>query len=230
MTTPKWQYQEQDHPGADFDALAESYDNAQQKYRDIKGEIQEILGFLDLQSDQRVLEIGTGTGEFALTAARHCSKVYAIDLSEGMLRYAAKKARSRGIENVEFLKGGFLTYEHPFHFDAVVTQLALHHLPDFWKQIALIRVAAMIKYGGKFCLRDVVFNFDLRNYESSIERYISRASDMMGNEFASRVAAHVKNEFSAMDWVMEGMIERAGFCVERKDFKEGFIGSYFCSK
>ena len=50
-----------------------------QNYRDIHAEIREILSFLNLQPNQTVLEIGTGTGEFALVAARHCSKVYAVD-------------------------------------------------------------------------------------------------------------------------------------------------------
>ena len=172
--------------------------------------------------DQTVLEIGTGTGEFALAAALHCAKVYAVDLSEGMLKYAEKKARSRGVKNVEFLQGGFLTYQHPTPVDAVVTQLALHHLPDFWKQVALMRMADMLRDGGKLCLRDVVFNFDIRDYEDSIESYVSRASEIMGDEFAGRIAAHVKNEYSTIDWIMEGMIERAGFKVVRKEL-QGWI-------
>jgi putative AdoMet-dependent methyltransferase len=230
MAIPKWQYHEPGHPGADFDALAEIYDRNMQKYRDIQGEIKEILDFLDLQPHQTVLEIGTGTGEFALDAANYCAKVYAVDLSEGMLAYAKKKATSRCVSNIEFLTGGFLTYQHPYPLDAVVTQIALHHLPDFWKQIALIRIAAMLKDGGKFCLRDIVYSFDLRDYESSIENYISRSSQIMGDEFADRITAHVKNEYSTMDWIMDGMIERAGFSVVRMDYREEFIGTYFCTK
>jgi ubiquinone/menaquinone biosynthesis C-methylase UbiE len=230
MAVPKWQYHEPDHPGADFDALAVIYDRNMQKYRDIQGEIQEILVFLDLKPHQTVLEIGTGTGEFALAAANHCAKVYAVDLSEGMLRYAKKKASSRSIGNVKFIQGGFLTYTHPSSLDAIVTQIALHHLPDFWKQIALNRMAEMLRDGGKFCLRDIVYSFDFSDYERSIENYITRASEMVGDEFANRIAAHVKNEYSTMDWIMEGMIVRAGFKVVRKDYKDGFIGSYFCSK
>ena len=83
-----------------------------QKYRDIQGEIVEILNFLDRQPEQSVLEMGTGTGEFALAATRHCRRVYAVALSAGMLRYAEKKAQARGVANVEFLSGGFLTYWH----------------------------------------------------------------------------------------------------------------------
>lgn len=231
MIIPKWQYNEPDHPGADFDALAEIYDLNMQKFRDVQGEVREVLDFLDLQPDQTVLEIGTGTGEFALAAAKHCAKVYAVDLSAGMLRYAEKKARSRGVSNVEFLQGGFLAYEHQgYPLDAVVTQIALHHLPDFWKQIALIRMASMLKDGGKFCLRDVVYSFDIKKYESFFEGYISKASEAVGPEFAKRIEAHIKNEYSTLDWIMKGMIERVGFNVEKEVHKDGFVGLYLCTK
>ena len=150
MPAPAWQYHEPDHPGANFDALAEIYDRNMQKFRDVQGEIVEILDFLDLQPDQSVLEMGTGTGEFALAAARHCHGVYAVDLSAGMLRYAEKKAQARGVTNVEFRQGGFLTYRHEGEpLDGIVSQIALHHLPDFWKQIALLRIVGMLSEGGK---------------------------------------------------------------------------------
>ena len=230
MTIPKWQYDEPDHPGADFDALAEIYDRNMQRYRDIQGEIQEILDFLDLQSDQTVLEIGTGTGEFALAAASRCAKVYAVDLSSGMLRYAKKKAESRCIGNVEFIQAGFLTYCNPVSFDAVVSQIALHHLPEFWKQIALNRMADMLRDGGKFFLRDMVYSFDIRDYENAFESYITRASEIAGGEFAGRISDHIKNEYSTMNWIMEGMIERAGISIIRKEYSDAFIGAYYCLK
>ncbi|VVB69257.1 Ubiquinone/menaquinone biosynthesis C-methyltransferase UbiE [uncultured archaeon] len=231
MTIPKWQYHEPQHPGADFDAMAESYDQHMQSYRDIQGEIQEILDFLDLKGDQAVLEIGTGTGEFALAAACHCSRVYAVDLSAGMLKYAEKKARSRQIDNVEFLQSGFLTYRHHGPpLDAVVSQLALHHLPDFWKLIALMRSSDMLKDGGKLCLRDVVYSFDVKEHEAFFEDYISKAAENVSEEFAGLLTAHVKNEYSTLDWIMKGMLEQAGFRVDRVDHKDGFIGLYLCTK
>jgi putative AdoMet-dependent methyltransferase len=231
MTIPNWQYHEPAHPGADFDAMAEIYDRNMQKFRDVQGEIREVLDFLDLQPDQTVLEIGTGTGEFALSAAQHCAKVYALDLSAGMLRYAKKKAGLRGVSNVMFIQGGFLTYEHQgAPLDAVVTQIALHHLPDFWKQIALIRMAGMLRDGGKLCLRDVVYSFDIREHKSFFEGYVSKASETVGPKFAENIEAHIKNEYSTLDWIMKGMIERAGFEVERAEYKDGFIGAYFCRK
>ncbi|VVB72714.1 Putative arsenite methyltransferase [uncultured archaeon] len=231
MPIPTWQYHEPDHPGADFDALAEIYDRNMQKYRDIQGEIGEILAFLELQPGQTVLEIGTGTGEFALAAAPKCARVYAVDLSEGMLKYAKKKAQARGVANVEFLKGGFLSYGHQGHpLDAVVSQIALHHLPDFWKQIALLRIADMLHSGGKLCLRDVVYSFNPRLHRDFFEEFIAKATERAGPSFAGSICDHVRKEYSTMDWIMRGLIERAGFEINREEKRSGFFGLYLCTK
>ena len=231
MPAPAWQYHEPDHPGADFDALAEIYDRNMQKFRDVQGEIEEVLDFLTLQPDQSVLEIGTGTGEFALAAARHCRKVYAVDLSAGMLGYAEKKAQTRGVSNVEFLPGGFLTYRHegaPLH--AIVSQIALHHLPDFWKQIALLRMAGLLAEGGKLCLRDVVYSFDPTKHGEFLDEFISKAAERAGPKFARSICEHVRNEYSTTDWIMQGIIERAGFRIEKATHSHGFFALYLCTK
>ncbi len=231
MPALAWQYHEPDHPGANFDALAEIYDRNMQRFRDVQGEIEEVLDFLDLQPDQSVLEIGTGTGEFALAAARCCTRVYAVDLSPGMLRYAEKKAQMRGVANVEFLPGGFLTYRHegaPLH--AIVSQIALHHLPDFWKQIALLRMAEMLAEGGKLCLRDVVYSFDPAKHGEFLDEFISKAAEKAGPQFARSICEHVRNEYSTMDWIMRGMIERAGFKIEKATHSQGFFALYLCTK
>jgi putative AdoMet-dependent methyltransferase len=147
-----------------------------------------------------------------------------------MLGYAKRKAASRGVANVDSLQGGFLTYQHLGAFlDGIVTQLALHHLPDFWKQVALIRMAGMLKEGGRLCLRDVMFSFDVRQYESFFSGYLAELSRTLDSEFAGRVASHIKREYSTMDWILDGMIERAGFKVERVR-KEGILGVYLCKK
>jgi ubiquinone/menaquinone biosynthesis C-methylase UbiE len=148
-----------------------------------------------------------------------------------MLRYAEKKAAARGVTNAQFLPGGFLTYCHEGEpLDGIVSQIALHHLPDFWKQIALLRMAGMLAEGGKLCLRDVVFSFDPAEHEKFLDDFISKAEEMAGPNFARSISDHVKKEYSTMDWIMQGLIERAGFKVLQTKKVHGFFALYLCEK
>lgn len=40
------------------------------------------------------------------------------------------------------------------------SRYALHHLPDFWKALALLRMARMLRVGGILRLSDVVYRFE----------------------------------------------------------------------
>lgn len=58
--------------------------------------------------------------------------VYAVDISPVMLGFASKKAGSQGMNNIKYCHAGFLTCEHSGEpVDVIISQLALHHLPDF---------------------------------------------------------------------------------------------------
>jgi len=130
----------------------------------LKKEATDIIEAICLGEKQSLLEIGTGTGNFAIEAAKHCNKVYAIDVSSAMIAYAKQKAQTAGISNISFFQAGFLSYEHNgFPLDIIVSNLALHHLPDFWKMIALKRIYKLLKNGGIFYLGDVVFHSQLKN-------------------------------------------------------------------
>lgn len=228
---PIWQYNESNHPGEDFDVEAGAYDERFNQIRDVPGEIRGLLGLLNLRPDQTVLEIGAGTGEFAIAAAEHCSKVLAVDLSLGMLSLAESKVRSRGLKNIEFIQGGFLTYEHDREpVDVVVSELALHYLPDFWKQIALFRLSKMMKNGGKLLLYDSVYSFDLSGYEKFFDTAMTYLAGTVGADTANIITTHIRDEYSTIDWIMEGLISRAGFRIEKIDYHLGMFATYLCTK
>lgn len=149
---PGWYYNEFKQIGVDYTDLkeVETYDLNMQKLRDIENEAKGILELLKIKNMDLVLEIGTGTGELALKLSGHCKKVVAIDVSRTMIYFAKTKAESQKKTNIEFHNAGFLTYEnHDEPFDAVVTQLALHHLPDYWKMIALKKNLRNVERRGK---------------------------------------------------------------------------------
>jgi hypothetical protein len=58
-----------------------------------------------------------------------------------MLERLRRKIDEAGADNVEIAAAGFLTYDHRDDpADIVYSRYALHHLPDFWKVVALRRV------------------------------------------------------------------------------------------
>lgn len=205
------------------------YDERMGTLRSIKKEIEDTLALIELGKEDTLLEIGCGTGEFCIEAAKKCKEVIAIDVSQNMLEYAKNKALNRDVENISFVNAGFLSYRHHKEpLDLVVSSIALHHLPDFWKLMALKNINSILKDKGKFYLHDVVFSFDIIDFEKKVgEDWINLSDDSRMKE---RMARHISEEFSTTNWIMEKIIEKAGFSIKYKEYKSDFFASYLCIK
>lgn len=228
-----WQYDDMKQVGVDYSSISEveAYDEQMAKLRDVKRETENAIELLGIGPDDLVVEFGTGTGEFCLEVAKHCKRVIGIDVSDKMLEYARDKMKRRGIGNIDFIHGSFLTYQHSgTPIDFVITQLALHHLPDFWKQIALNRIHAILREGGTLYLKDTVYSFDTNQYEEFFEQWISGTKALAGEELAQDVTTSVREEFSTCDWIMEELLRRAGFTVQQVKYDQGFLAQYVCKK
>ncbi len=103
----------------------------------------------------RVLDLGTGGGHAALTAARHAGEVVALDLSEAMLAAAAAEAARRGLGNLRFRQGSVEAL--PFDaaaFDWVISRYSAHHWPRL--DLALAEARRVIRPGGRAVFMDIV--------------------------------------------------------------------------
>jgi cyclopropane fatty-acyl-phospholipid synthase-like methyltransferase len=148
-----------------------------------------------------------------------------------MLERCRSKARSAGLKNVLCRMGGFLTYHHnAAPADAMVSVAVLHHLPDFWKQIGLRRAADMLKRGGRLFLFDIVFPSGAPDLERRIRSWVEAIRKKAGPGLAKEAEVHVRKEFSTYDWVMEGLLRKAGFRIDRKRIVEAFQTSYVCTR
>jgi SAM-dependent methyltransferase len=187
-----------------------------------------------LTPDATVVDIGAGTGQFTLAAAGVCRRVVALDVSPVMLARLRENVRCHGANNVEIAESGFLTYEHAGPpADVVYTRLAHHHLPDFWKAIALQRIGAIVRPGGILRLSDIVYDFDAADAASRIEAWIAEnaGDDPRGGWTRAELAEHVRDEHSTFAWLLEPMIERAGFAIEAADHSpDGMVGRYVCRR
>lgn len=41
---------------------------------------------------------------------------------------------------------------------------------------------------------------------------------------------HFREEYSTYDWVMDGLLTRAGFAIDDKQLQDGVLGIYLCSR
>ncbi|WP_250444197.1 class I SAM-dependent methyltransferase [Actinotalea sp. C106] len=146
-----------------------------------------------------------------------------------MLERLRTRVHEAGLSNVEVVQGGFLTYVHQADAaDVVYSRYALHHLPDFWKAVALARIRAMLAPGGVLRLSDVVWNFGPEEAPERIEAWCATAGTQVEGEWSrEELEEHVRDEHSTFTWLLEPMIERAGFTIE--DFahsKDGVDAQY----
>ncbi len=233
MLNAKYQYNEQQHSGVDFSNIDEvkAYDSYMQKLRDIKLEVERIKKAIDLGPNDTVLDIGTGTGELAAELALYCKNVFAIDISQEMLEYAAQKAEQRNLHNISFQHRGFLTCQFANEsLDAIISQFVLHHLPEFWKFIALKKVYSMLKIGGKFYLQDTVFSSEVDDYDKFFSNAISQIEIAAGDQAARGTETTIKDEFPTLDWILEGLLNKIGFSIIQVEYSPPFIGTYVCIK
>lgn len=226
-----WQYDEFKQVGTDYNSAAEVeiYDSRHANFRDIEAENNKILAELQIKDGDLLIDFGSGTGTFVIQAARRCASVHAVDVSQPMLDWAATKAAEAGITNIQFHHAGFLTNGHQASSaDAVVTTFALHHLPDFWKGIALQRVNAMLKPGGRLYLRDVIV--EEAHALANIAAFIDKLATAGGQRLQEDSERHFRDEYSTYDWVMDGLLSRAGFTIDSKQMEGGVIGTYLCTR
>ncbi len=229
----KWIYNESRQTGVDFESENEvkEYDEKYKTVRNYDEEVKFITRSIKLRPDSVILEIGTGTGEHAIRLARQCRKVVACDVSKTMLRYAEDKSKKAGINNIEFINSGFLNNDLPDRsFDAVISQLALHHLPDFWKSAAINNISRVLKPEGIFYLLDSIFSFDVRAYDKVITGIIESARNHAGERIADEIIVNIRDEYPTYDWIIENLLIKNGFAVESKVKYTDIMSLYVCVK
>lgn len=135
-------------------ADAGSYDPVAEVYgrwaaRLLQPLVERLLDLAQAGAEARILDIGTGTGVVALEAARRGASVVGVDLSEGMLAYAARSAQAAGLAPaVELRRMDAQALDLPdATFDAVTSLFALLHFPD--PETALLEMRRVLRPGGR---------------------------------------------------------------------------------
>ncbi|HSQ91573.1 MAG TPA: methyltransferase domain-containing protein, partial [Nitrospiraceae bacterium] len=102
---------------------------------------QSVIRNLNVQPDEKILEVGIGTGLALPMYPRHCH-IVGIDFSEGMLDQAKQKAAEHQMDHVQLhrMDAGAMEFKDD-SFDTVVAAYVVTAVPDYRKVVSeMIRV------------------------------------------------------------------------------------------
>jgi 2-polyprenyl-3-methyl-5-hydroxy-6-metoxy-1,4-benzoquinol methylase len=224
MLARDWYYNERRRIGLDS-AVAAIYDHRDD--RDLRARA--ALSILGVKPGWRVADIGCGTGILACEAALMGADVDAIDISPAMLALTELQARDRKVA-IRTQSAGLLSFDYqPDSYDLIVSEFALHHLPDFWKAVALARIFAALKPGANFYLRDIVFVSTPDGEERNVEQWADFS--IKNHDFdRDSVVTHMRDEYSTFGWVIERMLADTGFALISVDYHAPLHGTYLLRK
>ena len=109
------------------------------------------------QPGERVLEVGPGTGYYALDMAEWLSpggRLDVFDLQQEMLDHTARRAGERGITNLVPTQGDARSLPYPdASFDAAYLVAVLGEIPD--QDAALRELARVLRPGGRLVVGEL---------------------------------------------------------------------------
>ena len=142
--------------GAMFSAIADRYDliNAIMTGGRDRDWRRRVVDLCHPEPGQRILDLGTGTGELALTFGRAASglDIWASDVSMEMMSLAQAKP---GAAPIRFFQADALRLPlQDNHFDVVVSAFLMRNLPD--PAAAVREQVRLLKPGGRFVFLEIV--------------------------------------------------------------------------
>lgn len=138
-----------------FDRAARRYDQARRQlvpcFDDLYTTALALLPADREQSPLRVLDLGAGTGLLAaLIAERYPqAQIKLIDIAPDMLEKARERMQPYG-ERIQIEQLDMIELDRLASFDAIVSALAIHHLPDPQKRQLFHTILLHLAPGGRF--------------------------------------------------------------------------------
>lgn len=219
-----------------FDEWAVTYDGDFATFGLCKEAIERIVDLVESYSPRYVLDIGTGTGALLLALSRRINaKFIGIDISGQMLRKAKENLRN---VSVELKKGSFLSIPiNDSSVDVVVSNLAMHHLPDALKIKSIKEIKRVLKTNGKVVIGDIIFfeKFDWRSVtKNNLRKKIAQAfgKEVKPEEFCSsaeRILEMLIEEYPSSADDLEMFFSDSGFDVKVEKVKY-WVGVIIASK
>ncbi len=119
--------------------------------------------YAGIEAGNTVLDLGSGAGNDVFVARKivgNSGKVIGVDFTDQMIYKARLNCDKLGFNNVEFRKGDI--EDLPINdetVDVVISNCVLNLVPD--KVKAFSEIFRVLKFGGHFCISDIVINGEL---------------------------------------------------------------------
>ena len=221
-----------------FDNIAPTYDTLNHRLSwDIdKGWRKKAIKRLLPYAPKKMLDIATGTGDFAILAAQmlHPEQLVGADISEGMMEIGRQKVKRMGLDKViSFEKQDclHLGYEDET-FDAVTAAFGIRNFQNLDQ--GLSEMCRVLKKGGNLCIVELTtpVSFPMKQlfriYSGTVLPIYGKliSKDQSAYDYLNKtIAAFPQGE------VMMEVLKKAGF--EKAEFKRltfGICTLYFATK
>ena len=148
-----------------FDKMAPRWDEHSNPKPDI---LQQIIDYAQIKKDDRVIDVACGTGVLIPNLLNKLvSEIYAIDISEEMV----KIARSKHKNNKLTIEEGDFTETQKTDYDHVIVHNAYPHFPD--KFMLAKAIYKSLKVGGRFTIAHSISKEQVNGCHHKIENPIS---------------------------------------------------------
>ena len=221
-----------------FDNIAHSYDRLNHRLSwDIdKGWRRKAILQLEPHHPQTVLDIATGTGDFAILAAQMLQpkQLIGADISEGMMEIGRQKVKQKGLQHViTFERQDCLQLSYTdASFDAVTAAFGIRNFADLDKGLA--EMCRVLKPGGHLSI------VELTTPVSFPMRQLFRIYSHSVLPLYGRIISHDQSAYSYLTRTIEafpqgeqmvGILKKAGFAEARfQRLTFGICTMYFATK
>ncbi len=143
-----------------FNQIRKNYDRLSGWYDLIEGWGEKsicvnAINLINVQSGEKVLEIGSGTGLNLLRisqAVERC-EITGLDLSYKMCQQSKMKASRKKDSTVKFVNGNAIQLPFPEnHFDVLFMLFTLEIIPDEYLSFAMSECGRVLKSSGRLCI------------------------------------------------------------------------------
>ena len=185
---------------------------------------------------QTILDIATGTGDFAILAARRLDpdRIIGVDISEGMMEVGREKVRKAGLDNtIYFMQDDCMALSFDKHtFDAVTVAYGARNFENL--EAGLSEMCRVLKPGGHLMLVELTTppRFPMKQLFNIYSKYVMR--------FIGRLISHDDSAYTYLPRSMAAfpqaerlvlILRHCGFNkVEFKRFTFGLSTMYLATK